>query len=53
MELRSSWERVSRLNLVVVEMMLEVRERRDATVGSSRSRAVMTVVIRNHLVGFR
>lgn len=35
MELRSSWDNVSRLNLVVVVMMLEARERSDAVEGSS------------------
>lgn len=51
MELRSSCDSVSRLNLVVVVIMLEARERSDAVVKSSRvSRAAVELVIGNQVM---
>lgn len=51
MELWSSCESVSRLNFVVVVMILEARDRKDSVAGSSwRSRTMLELVIGMQLI---
>lgn len=52
MELRSSCDRVSRLNLVVVVTILEARDRRDAAVESSMGSRVALELAIGEQVGF-